>query len=244
LIFAAEQNEDCLYSRLIFNSKNCMDCAFLYESELCYECIDTRKSFKCLYSEALQECADTLFSFDMRNCQNCIFCVNGRNLRYCIENKQYTKEEYENKKAEILKNYESIAQAKKKYEEIKSGAIVKYAFAVKCNNVTGNYIYNCHDGVRVFDTSNAKNCSYVADTEDPIDCQDCNNAYYKSERCYNVMGTLQSNNSIACVYPMHARELLYSDSCYNCSSCFGCAGLSQKKYHILNKEYSKEEYEK
>lgn len=242
LIFAAESNEDCAYGRLIQGCKSSYDCAFLYDSELCYECTDTRKSFKCLYSERLQDCIDVILSFDMRNSQNCILCTNGRNMTYCIENKQYTKEEFEKKKAEILASHESIEKAKERYKELRARATVKYSSSVKCTNVTGDYIYNCHDGVRVFDASNAKNCSYVADMEDPIDCQDCNNAYYKPERCYNIMGTLQSTNCIACVYPMYCNEVQYSDSCYNCVNCFGCAGLNKKNYHILNKEYSKEEY--
>ncbi len=242
LIFAAENNEDCLYGRLIQRCKNSMDCTFLYDSELCYECVDTRKSFKCLFGERLQECADVLFSFDMRNCQNCIFCTNGRNLNYCIENVQYAKEEFEKKKLEILSNYESIEEAKQKYEKLREDALVKYALSTKCNNVTGDYIYNCHDGVNVFDASNSKNCSYIADAEDPIDCQDVNNHYFKGERCYNIMGSLQSTNCINGVYIMYGNEVHYSDSCYNCTNCFGSVGLNKKNYYILNKEYSKEEY--
>ena len=244
LIFAAENSEDCLYGRLIQRCKNSMDCNVLYDSELCYECIDTRKSFKCLYGERLQECVDVLFSFNMRNCQNCIFCTNGRNLNYCIENKQYTKEGFEKKKAEILSNYKSLEEAKKKYEQIRTQAVVKYASSVKCNNVTGDYIYNCYDGVRVFDAENTKNSSYIGIAEGTIDCQDCDNLYFKPERCYNIMGTLQSTNCISCVYPMYCNEVYYSDSCYNCVSCFGCVGLNKKNYHILNKQYTKEEYEK
>ena len=242
LIFAAENNEDCFYGRLIMKCKNSMDCAFLYDSELCYECVDTRKSFKCLYGERLQECVDVMFSFDMRNCQNCILCTNGRNLSYCIENKQCTKEEYEKKKAEIFKNHESIEREKEKYEKLRGEALVKYALATKCNNATGDYMYNCHDGVKIFDTSNAKNCSYVADAEDPIDCQDVNNHYFKGERCYNVMGALQDTNCIGTAYVFYCNNVSYSDSCRNCADCFGCAGLNKKNYHILNKEYSKEEY--
>ena len=244
LIFAAENNEDCLYGRLVQSCKNSMDCAFLYNSEICWECIDTRKSFKCFYGERLQECIDVLFSFDMRNCQNCIFCTNGRNLSYCIENKQCTKEEYEEKKAEILKNYSSIEEAKKKYGEIRGRAIVKYAFATKCNKATGDYMYNCHDGVGIFDASSAKNCSYIADAEDPIDCQDVNNHYFKGERCYNVMGALQDTNCIVDVFVFYCSRVDYSDNTRNSNNCFGCVGLSNKKYCILNKQYEKEEYGK
>src|SRR3989344_5928545 len=78
----------------------------------------------------------------------------------------------------------------------------------------------------------------------PIDCQDCNNLYFKPERLYNVMGTLQSTNCIVGTYIMYGNEVHYSDSCYNCANCFGCAGLNKKNHYILNKEYKKEEYQK
>lgn len=242
LIFASENNEDCMYDRLIHHCKNCLDCVSTYESELCYECIDCQKCFKCMYSERLQDCIEVLFSFDMRNSQNCILCTNGRNMSYCIENVQYTKAEFEKKKAEIFASHESIEKAKERYKELRAKATVKYGSIIKCNNVTGDYIFNCYDGVNLFDIRNSKNCSYIADGEDPIDCQDCNNIYFKPERCYNVMASLQSTNCIAGVYIMYCNEVYYSDSCYNCTNCFGSAGLNKKNYHILNKEYSKDEY--
>lgn len=244
LIFAAENNEDCAYSRLIMKSRMIFDCSSTYESELCYECIDCKGCFKCIYSERLQDCVEVMFSFDMRNSQNCIFCVNGRNMNYCIENVQYTKEEYEKKKKEIFANAESLEEAKKKYKDLRANALVKYASTTKSNNATGDYMFNCHEGVMLFDVRNAKNSSYLADAEDPLDCQDCNNLYFKPERLYNVMGTLQSTNCISGVYIMYCNEVDYSDSCYNCTSCFGCVGLNKKNYYILNKEYSKEDYEK
>jgi hypothetical protein len=195
-----------------------------------------------MYSEKLQECMDVLFSFDMRNCQNCIFCANGRNLNYCIENKQYSKEEFEQKKSEILSTHENIEKAKEKYALMRSGALVKYATVNKCNKATGDYMFNCHDGVQIFDAFSTKNCSYIADADDVLDSHDCNNIYTKVERCYNVMGNLTSSDNICTVYPMYCTDLHYSDSCYNCISCFGCDGLNKKNYFILNKEYSKEKY--
>jgi len=244
LIIAAENNEDCMYGRLIQNCKTSNDCNFLYESELCYECSDCIKCFKCLFSEKLQDCIEVLFSYDMRNCQNCIFCANGRNLNYCIENIKYNKEEFEKKKAEILANHASIEKAKEKYKKLRDRALVKYASATKCKNVTGDYMYNCHDGVNLFDVRNSKNSSYSADCEDALDCHDCNNVYFKPERCYDIMGTLQGNKSAFGVFVMYSNETYYSDSCYNCVNCFGCVGLNKKNYFILNKQYSKEDYEK
>jgi hypothetical protein len=244
LIFAAENNEDCLYSRLIMNSKFVCDCAFTYDSELCYECIDCRQCFKCMYSEQCQGSSDLLFCYDMRDSQNCILCTNGRHMSNSILNVKYSKEEFEKKKAEILSSYENIEAVKKQYEELKSKCIVKNAFQTKCHNVTGDYMYNCHDGIRLFDVSNARNCSYMADSEDPQDSQDCNNFYYKPEFSYDMMGVLSGSRNKHGFYVMWCSNTEYCDSCYHSNDLFGCIRLNKESYSILNKKYEKEEYEK
>jgi hypothetical protein len=98
LIFAAENNEDCQYGRLIQRSKMSVDCAYLYDSELCYECVDCRQCFRCLFSEQCQTSSDLLFCYDMRDSQNCIFCTNGRHMSNAILNVRYDKETFEKRK--------------------------------------------------------------------------------------------------------------------------------------------------
>ncbi|MBU0626264.1 hypothetical protein KKG31_00500 [Patescibacteria group bacterium] len=39
-------------------------------------------------------------------------------------------------------------------------------------------------------------------------------------------------------------NIYYCEHCFGCDHCFGCVSLKNKKYCILNKQYSKEEYEK
>ncbi|MEX2052329.1 MAG: hypothetical protein WD991_01360 [Candidatus Paceibacterota bacterium] len=244
LIFAAEYNEDCMYSRLIQRSKDTVDSAFVYDSELCYECVDVNKCYHSMYSEQCQTSSDLLFCYNMRDCQNCILSTNGRHLSYAILNKKCTKEEFEQKKKEILSSYENIEKAKREFAELKKNTVVKYASTVKCHNVTGDYISNCHEGVRVFDASDTKNCSYVADTVDSMDSQDCNNYYYKNQFCYNMMGILQSNKCKSDAYVFYCNEVEYSENCHNLNNGIGCNGIRKGQYIILNKEYSKEEYEK
>jgi hypothetical protein len=41
----------------------------------------------------------------------------------------------------------------------------------------------------------------------------------------------------------YSQNTEYSFNCYNCADVFGCIGLRNKKYCILNKQYTKEEYE-
>jgi hypothetical protein len=94
----------------------------------------------------------------------------------------------------------------------------------------------------VFDTSSSKNCSYMADAEEPLDCMDCNNVYYKPERCLDMMGILQCNRAKHCTYVFYCNDIEYSDSCYNSNDLFGCAAVRKGSNMILNKAYEKEEY--
>lgn len=242
LLFAAENNEDCMYGRLVQRCKVCNDCAFIYDSELCYECIDCRQCFKCMYSEQCQSSSDLLFCYNMRDSQNCILCTNGRHMSNSILNVKYSREEFEKKKAEIFSSYESIEEAKKQFEELKNQSIVKFAFQNKCHDVTGDYMYNCHEGVRLFDTSDAKNCSYMADAMDIKDSMDCNNFYIKCEFEYDMMGVLGGSKNKHGFYVMWCTNTEYCDSCYHSNDLFGCIRLNKESYSILNKKYEKEEY--
>lgn len=242
LIFAADYNEDCMYGRLLQRDKVCVDCAFIHESELCYECVDCRQCFKCMFSEQCQSSTDLLFCFNVRNSNNCIFCINNKNLSNAIFNVPYSKEEYEKKKEEILASHETIEEAKKEFEKLKANQIVKFAHQTKCHDVTGDYIHNCYEGVMLFDTYDSKNCSYMKDTENPMDSMDCNNFYYKSQFCYNVMGSMQMNNVKNCAFGFYSNETEYCENCYNLTSAFGCTATRKGEYMILNKTYTKEEY--
>lgn len=244
LIFAAQKNEDSMYGRLIYRSKFVVDSDFTQDSELCYECIDCRKCYQCLHADSCENSIDLLFCFNLRDCQNCIFCTNLRHKNYHIFNRPVTKEDYEAKKKEILSSYEKLEEAKKEFKKLKEQAVTKYAHQIKCKNATGDYLYNCHDTVFGFDAENAKNCKYVADAEGPIDCRDLNNCYYKPELNLDIMAALQTYNVKHSAYLMYTSNSEYSDSLHNCDSCFGCVGLKKKKYCILNKQYSKEGYEK
>lgn len=242
LVFAADYNEDCMYGRLLQRDKQCVDCAFLHESELCYECIDCRGCFKCMYSEQCQTSSDLLFCFNIRNSNNCIFCTNGSNLSNSIYNIKYSKEEFEKKKKEILKDYESIELAKKEFQKLKEQTIKKFSNQTKCHNVTGDYIHNCYDGVELFDTYDAKNCSYMKDTEKPSDSQDCNNYYYNPQFGYNVMGALEGNMLKNSAFVFYCNEVEYCDNCHHLSNGIGCISVRKGNYMILNKEYTKQEY--
>jgi uncharacterized protein YbaR (Trm112 family) len=244
LLFAAQLNEDSMYGRLIYRNRFSVDSDFIQDSELCYECFDCRKCYNCMFSDNCESSTDLFFCFDLKDCQNCIFSTNLRHKSFQIFNKSVLKEEFEQKKKEIFSSYQNLQKAKKEFEEIRKKATVKFAHQVRCYKATGDYMFNCHEVFHGFDTETAKNCKYTADAEGPIDCWDMNNTYYKPELNLDVMGALQTYNVKHSTYIMYCSHVEYSDSLHNCENCFGCIGLKKKKYCILNKQYSKEEYEK
>lgn len=244
LIYASENDEDCYYGRLIQQCKNVVDCNYTYDSERCYECSDIHNCYGAMFSQMCQTSTDILFGYNLSGCSNCILCTNLRNKTNCIENKQCTKEEYEKRKAEILASRESVEAARRIFDKMKGEMIVKFASNIKCSNATGDYLYNCHDSYNTFDTSGAKDCAYVADGLDPIDFYDGNNIYYKPELCYELMGVLKTYNCKFCIYIFYASNLIYCDSCHHTDDSVACVGLKKNQYCILNKQYTKEEYEK
>jgi len=242
LIFAADYNEDCMYGRLLQRNKMCIDCAFLHESELCYECLDSRNCFKCMFCEQCQSSSDLLFCYNMRDSNNCIFCTNGRHMSNAIFNIKCSKEEYEKKKKEIFSSHAALENAKKEFAILKTKTIVKYASQTKCNSVTGDYLHNCHQGVLLYDTYDAKNCSYMTDTESPIDSQDCNNYYYKPQFGYNIMGALEGSNLKNGAFVFYCNDVEYCENCHHLMNGIGCSAIRKGEYMILNKQYPKEGY--
>jgi len=100
----------------------------------------------------------------------------------------------------------------------------------------------------------AKNC-YMCTT--PIRSENCYYSYLPFKSTYDVDGYANTSaqwtywcvNSIwcfECSYCFYSDMNKYSSyllDCVNCEYCFWCVNLSNKKYYIFNKEYTKEEYE-
>lgn len=244
LVFAADGNEDCYYGRLLQTSKNCVDSDYMYDSERCYGSLDCRNCYNTLFSESSVGCTDILFGFNLSGCSNCILSTNLRNKEYYVENKQVSKEEFEKRKSEILTSRESIVAANIRFQELKRDTIVKYADVVKCEESSGDYLFNCDNARHSFDVTNAKDCAYVNDALDPVDFLDGNNIYYKPELCYEIMGCLKIYNCKFSSYIFYCSNVLYSDSCHNTSDSIGCVGLRKNQWCILNKQYTEVEYKK
>ncbi len=81
---------------------------------------------------------------------------------------------------------------------------------------------------------------YLQRSRDIVDCYfvfDCE-LCYECIDCYNCYGLQHSQNCQNC------SDSMFLYDCRGCKNCFGCVSLVNKEYHIFNKPYSKEEYER
>ena len=250
LCYFADYGENILYSYVLAHVKDSMDCARFKECELCYELVGGYKCYQTFFSLELAECRNVWFSKDCVGCTDCIGCVNLRKKQYCIFNEQYTKEEYEGKKKEMnLGSYDSLMKLKKKAEEFWMQHPVKYMYTNSLSvNVSGDYVY---------DSKNANYCYLVDNTEDSKfiqmitvpsvkNCYDYTSWGANMSLAYECITTGDnSQNTICCdeCWP-NVNDLQYCIYTHSSHDCFGCAGIRKAEYCILNKQYSKEEYEK
>ncbi|MEK7086038.1 MAG: hypothetical protein AAB953_03425 [Patescibacteria group bacterium] len=115
-------------------------------------------------------------------------------------------------------------------------------------------------------SSNNQNCDFCNIVGESKDCYltfgsiECENCYYGTPfRCKRCCDSLLLRDSELCIQCTDSDKLYECIYCQNCSNshglkfcygvhnsydCFSCVNLNHGKYCILNKQYTKEEYEK
>jgi hypothetical protein len=109
-------------------------------------------------------------------------------------------------------------------------------------NSLGNYIINSRNAHECFDAFEIEDCAYSAWIFESKDCYDIY-GMGTSEQVYFSVGVEKLNFAAFCTFVSHSSNIFYSDLCFHSKNLFGCIGLKNKQYCILNKEYSREEYE-
>jgi hypothetical protein len=246
MIFAAADNENCSYGTSYWGAKECVDCYNIHNSELCYECIDIYDSNKLTYSQECNSCANSAFLFNCRNCNDCFGCVNLRNKSYYFFNEQLTREEYKKRVEELnLNNRENIEKVREQFSEFKKKFIVPALVENHGTNVSGNWLEECKNVSYGFGCDKVEDGKYLFSIVGAKDVMDYTYWGKSSELIYEC-----SSIGYLCSNIMFSNEcwdqLIRAQYCVNChgsSDLFGCVGLRKKQYCILNKQYTKEEYE-
>lgn len=239
-------NEDCFYGTGLSKSSDCADVIHLIDSQDCYEVVDCKSCTSLHYSSYCESCSLSYFLENCIACSYCLGCKNLRNKSYCILNQQYSQEEYFKKLDEYkLHTIEGVEAFRKQYRDFAATQVNVFSKQHLCENSSGDYLFdnkNCQD---CYDTNASEDCKYlqysVADDKDVYD----SSYLVDSSLCYENLSLVNAQRSLFCnAVWFGVSDLLYSSFCFNNSSyLFGCVGLRGKQYCILNKQYTKEQYE-
>ncbi len=247
LCFDADFVEDSAYLVKVTNIKNSFDSHELIDDELCYECVMVYGSYRTFFSVDCESCVDVWFSKGLRGCTNCFGCVNLRGKSYYFFNQPLSKEEYEKKIAELdLSSFESISNIRAQVLDFWQTFPVKYYHGTRTVNCTGDRVSDSKNVKDSFSVIDGENMRYIQisvlkaansydstqlfmNIENAYECMTCGDGAYGLKYCFNSFGDV--------------RDLEYCGYCFGSSDCFGCVSLKKKKYCILNKQYTKDEYE-
>jgi hypothetical protein len=245
LVFGSDDAEDSAY---LFSPclqvKDCFDLHSVNNVEHCYDSVDIEKSDGLRFCQNCISCSDSYLLYDCRNCQNCFGCVGLRSKNYHIFNKAYPREEYIKELKQLAPNtFEGILRAKEKFNELKLTIPRKYASIQKSERVTGDDILNSKDCAYCFGAKNdTQNCKYGFRLISAKDGQDATIAWNGAEQFYEVV-SVTAQRVVGSYVAWGGFDIQYSYNCYDCNNIFGCIGLRNKSYCILNKQYTKKEYE-
>ena len=247
LNFASDLNEGSAYLHHTVYSKNSFDLLGCKKMERCYECIHTAQSYESSFLWFSDQCINSQFLYNCRNCQDSFGCVNRRNVKYQIFNQQYSKEIYFVKLKELnLGSYSGFQDFFQQFLELIARQPHRFVKAIHVTDVSGDYIDNARNCKLCFDVEGpAENCKYilygVPNLKDSFDGYGIGNGMELAYEVTSAGG--DAYNFFFSPMAWTGDNYYYSHLCEGCSNIFGCVGLKKKSYCILNRQYTKEEYE-
>ncbi len=242
--------ENVYYSSILNGLKWSSDCLRGWESELCYESTSFIRGYRVFFSEECEDGVDVWFSRNCHGCMNCIGCVNLRGASYQIFNVQYSKEDYAQKLKELgFDSWENLNKFEKQAREFWLTKPYREFHGNSFNlNVTGEHVYLSKNSKESYILNYAENCKWcqLITVDGTRDCMDYTGWGNKAELLYECLqvGDGASNSKFASHCFPDAMNAEYCHWAIGPKNNFGCVNLKRKSYCILNKQYSKEEFEK
>ena len=250
LISDADVVQDSAYGSGVFKCKDCFDNGNISESELSAHNFNVRKCYRTFYSVDCSGCTDVYFSKNCIGCTNCFGCINLRNKSYYIFNVPYGRDDYLKKfKAFELGSHQQMNQLNNEATLLWGSHPQKYMRGFSNTRASGDYIYHSKNTSHSFLVTDVEDSKYVVLTHVPAtkDCYDYTDWGYGAERLYECMtvGLKASDIKFSHIIFRNIMDIQYSFwSGSGSSHLFACVGLRNKSYCILNKQYTKEEYER
>jgi hypothetical protein len=248
LAFMADRSENSGYLNSISFLKDCYDLTFSNYDELCYDGLNLERCYNTHFSSDCADCFDVSFSKDLVGCSNCFGCIGLRKQQFFIFNKQYTQEEYQKKVKEFdLGSYAQIQKLKKETNEHFLKFPRKNFHTLKIFNSVGDYLYNCKNVLDSFWVDKAEDVRYSQFLQalNSNKCYDYSGFAYNAEWIYECAWVgINTNNVKFTHWNYSAHDIEYCYGCHGSGNLFGCVSIRKGEYCILNKQYTKEGYNK
>lgn len=245
LVVKAWKLENVMYTFWAVSGHDFMDAHISFgKDEGNYETVNTEHCYQCRYTYDSRSCSDCAFVYDCRNCDRCFMCTGLRGKSYCFKNEEVGKERYEEiVKEYALHTYSGTERAKKEFEPILQNHPRKALRLVNCKDCYGDLIFNSNDCKYCFVVLNSehyKYCNYADGAKDSYD----SDAGGGGELMYESDLSAFSSRVVGSFLAWQCQDSSYLTHTYRSRDCFGCSGLKDARYCILNKQCTKEEYEK
>ncbi len=233
-------SESCFYSTFPIRCNSDLDWYFNISCESTYRSIHCNDCYEVFFSDHAQHSKKSSHLSFCNNCEYCFGCVNLSYKKYHILNRPYSKEQYEAFIRRIKKDPEFRIKVIEKYEQLRNLLPRKSLEENMGEGNFSNYVQNGKNNVFcsvVLEGNWNKYSSYVVVESPSFDVYGGNGSFFL-EACW-VGGT----KSAFVFNSVPVENCYYSLYLTNCKYCFWCIGLKNKQYCILNKQYTKEEYE-
>ncbi|MFA5076500.1 MAG: zinc-ribbon domain containing protein [Patescibacteria group bacterium] len=246
LTIGCHYEEDCFYNDHSTKNHSCLELARSINCELSCNCVDSAKCYQCSYLDFCKECNNCHFCYNCSGCHDCFLSSDQLNQKYVFKNKQLTPHNYQQTVGDYLSgSYQQFERAQQEYLEIVKNTIKKYTHQVYCVDCVGDDLVNCKNLRYCFDATGCADCAYGVQMDEQYDSRDNDYmGYDRSEVCLETIGCSGVFNCYFCDSCWHDHHLQYSNLAFGSNDCFGCVGIKNQKYCILNKQYSEDEYKK
>jgi hypothetical protein len=247
LVTSGSDNEDCMYGYRVLNSRNTLDSNFVRRIEFCYQSVHAIDSSNLLFVHDCSDSSYLMFCSDSRGAQDCFMSSNVHRKKNVFRNKQLSKNGFMDAMKHVdIGSYAKLQEYESEFNELRTQRLHKYMVDKNAPGCTGYAIANSVDSKYCFVGSNLEHCKYGLLVADMKDSYDVNNGCCTMELAYecSTVGVNTYNTKLSADVWPDVRNTTYSQSCRNdVSNLFGCVSIRKKQYCILNKLYTKEEYE-
>jgi hypothetical protein len=225
-----------------FGSRDVVDTLWVIYSEDSYWCAHSdhaTSSQYCMNCSYVDRCSYMMYS---NNCQNCTLCFGIQNKQFHFMNRGYDKEEY----TKVVSDFWKLRSDEKwnMFIEFSKWFPRRNHNNIMIEDCYGDYLQSSKKSYYSFYWGDLEATKYCFTAFGCKESMDCANYWIQWELCYethNIWYAYNVNFSITCTE--NCRNLYYCENCVSCKDCFWCVWLRNKSYYILNKQYSKEEYE-